>query len=388
MSDEFNTENIQIGNYNFDVSKYFFNADIIRLIIIIFIIISFIVNVLYFITSLKTKFKDEILQINLILTRNILFINFLHKFSYLYEWVLQNVDNESSLYANKDNGEIGTIENKDDKNYFRIGGLLVGNMYKMEACKAQGFFLVFTSLSQDIIINIFFYLINKTTKLKSKIIYRFLIFAGYLFPIIFAVVYLVIGGFGLNDKFCFIKKYTFDDTKSISGKQTRYKLESKFLPLICLFYLIRIINIIISSGFLYKIVRYITKNKLKKMYIFKACAFLSVQIITILFGIIYRLGGMINNKFSRDFVDTFLIVNTIDGVIFPVVCYFSNNMYRSLCCKNEDDNQTDGFLSGDSDDNDVTTNNITTLQNQTKAGDKTGTTIVKDNKNNFSLSYD
>ena len=38
MSDEFNTENIQIGNYNFDVSKYFFNADIFRLIIIIFIL--------------------------------------------------------------------------------------------------------------------------------------------------------------------------------------------------------------------------------------------------------------------------------------------------------------------------------------------------------------
>ena len=100
MSDKFNIDNIQTGEYNFDVSKYFFNSDRIRLVIIIFIIISFLVNVLYFITSLKTKFKKEIYQINLILTRNILFINFLHIFSYLYEWVLQNVDGESSLFIN------------------------------------------------------------------------------------------------------------------------------------------------------------------------------------------------------------------------------------------------------------------------------------------------
>ena len=384
MVDEFNSTNIEHGNYTFDTSKYFFSGDKTHVVILIYIIISFVFNLLFFIYFIIGKTKK---RINLILMGNILLINFIHTFSYLYEWILQNMDGKNSLYIDKDGKKCGESD-CNNSNYSEIGGLLVGNMGHMEACKTQAFFLVFTSLSQDIIINIFFYLINKTTKLKSKIIYRFLIFAGYLFPIIFAVVYLVIGGFGLNDKFCFIKKYTFDDTKPISGKQTRYKPESKFLPLICLFYLIRIINIIISSGFLYKIVRYITKNKLKKMYIFKACAFLIVQIITILFGIIYRLGGMINNKFSRDFVDTFLIVNTIDGVIFPVVCYFSNNMYRSLCCKNEDDNQTDGFLSGDSDDNDVTTNNITTLQNQTKAGDKTGTTIVKDNKNNFSLSYD
>ena len=44
MVDEFNAKNILKGDYDFDTNKYFFNADIIRIIIIIYIIISFIVN--------------------------------------------------------------------------------------------------------------------------------------------------------------------------------------------------------------------------------------------------------------------------------------------------------------------------------------------------------
>ena len=84
---------------------------------------------------------------------NILIINFVHTFSYLYEWILQNVNNNSSLYI--DNNGIKCVE-PDCKNsdYNRIGGLLVGNMDNMAACKTQAFFLVFSSLSQDIIINI------------------------------------------------------------------------------------------------------------------------------------------------------------------------------------------------------------------------------------------
>ena len=74
MVDEFNAKNILKGDYDFDTNKYFFNADIIRIIIIIYIIISFIVNVFYIITSLKAKakFKKAIHKINLILMGNIL----------------------------------------------------------------------------------------------------------------------------------------------------------------------------------------------------------------------------------------------------------------------------------------------------------------------------
>ena len=379
MSDEFNTENILIGNYNFDVSKYFFNADIIRLIIIIFIIISFIVNVLYFITSLKTKFKDEILQINLILTRNILFINFLHKFSYLYEWVLQNVDNESSLYVNKDNGEIGTIENKDDKNYFRIGGLLVGNMYKMEACKAQGFFLVFTSLSQDILILILFYMINKSTRLSKAKTCIFLS-VGYLCSFIISIIYLSVNGLGLNDKYCFIKKFIFDEKQL----DKPYQMNSNFILMIIIYYLIRLIFIIIICILLYKIVQYIKKNEYGKGYLSRLSSFLLFKIFSIAFGIMYRIGGMINEKFSRDFVDIFLIVNNLDALVFPLFSFFSNNMYLNLCGKKKNDELENVFMLQD---NDVTTNPNATMNNQTRNNDKSGISTPNGNNNNFEVSY-
>ena len=43
MVDEFNANNILKGDYDFDTNKYFFNADIIRIIIIIYIIILIII---------------------------------------------------------------------------------------------------------------------------------------------------------------------------------------------------------------------------------------------------------------------------------------------------------------------------------------------------------
>ena len=374
MSDKFNITNIGKGDYNFDISKYFFNADIIRSVIITFIIISFLVNVLYFITSLKTKFKKEIYQINLILTRNILFINFLHIFSYLYEWVLQNVDGESSLFINKDNNkDFGTKADNNDKDHFQIGGLLVGNMNEMEACKTQGFFLVFTSLSQDILIIILFYMINKSSRLSKTKTYIF-VFVGYLCSFIISIIFLAVDEIGLNDKYCFIKKFIFEGSKT-------YQMNGKFNLMIIIYYVIRLIFIIISICILYKITKYLRKNEYGKGYLIRLSSFLMIQIFTIFFGIIYRIGGIINEKFSRDFVDIFLVVNSLDGIIFPLVSYFSNNMYLNLCGKRTED-ELDIFLSQDPD---VTGN--ATLNNQARNNDKSGISTPNGNNNNFEVSY-
>ncbi len=78
-----------------------------------------------------------------------------------------------------------------------------------------------------------------------------------------------------------------------------------------------------------------------------------------------------------------MIVNTSDGVLFPVVVFFLNNMHKGLCSRNTDDDYNPALLS---DDNDVTTGNVT-LQNQTKNVDKTDITNIKEDQNNFSLSY-
>lgn len=378
MVDEFNYENILKGKYNFDISKYFFGSDPIRVVIIIYIIISFIVNILYLISALKARLQKEIHRINLIIMGSILFINFLHTFSYLYEWVLQNVDDKESLLIDDDGNVCNDDKciNNDDQNFYEIGGLLLGNMDDIGACKVQGFFLVFSALCQDTYINLFFYLVNKSSKLKRKKIFLFL-FIATIFPFVISIIIISIDGLGLNDKYCFIKKFSFDGKK--------YSLYSGFKAIITVYYIYRFINIIISSCLLYRIAKYISANKFGKMYIFKLSSFLIVQIFTVTFGLMYRYGGMISNKFNKTFVNAFLAVNTIDGVIFPLVSYFSNNMYKNLCCQEKNDFNID-FLSADSSDNDITTANMT-LNNQAQTPDKSRMDNTKENQNNFSLSY-
>ena len=102
----------------------------------------------------------------------------------------------------------------------------------------------------------------------------------------------------------------------------------------------------------------------------------------------YRFGGLISAKFSRDFVNVFLVVNTIDGLIFPIFSYFSNNMYKNLCSKETNEEFNVDFLSADDTINDVTQTNIT-LTNQAKSGDKSGISTKNNsqNNNNFNVSY-
>ena len=375
MVDEFNSTNIEHGNYTFDTSKYFFSGDKTHVVILIYIIISFVFNLLFFIYFIIGKTKK---RINLILMGNILLINFIHTFSYLYEWILQNMDGKNSLYIDKDGKKCGESD-CNNSNYSEIGGLLVGNMGHMEACKTQAFFLVFTSLSQDILILILFYMINKSTRLSKAKTCIFLS-VGYLCSFIISIIYLSVNGLGLNDKYCFIKKFIFDEKQL----DKPYQMHSYFILMIIIYYLIRLIFIIISCILLYKIVQYIKKNEYGKGYLIRLSSFLLLQIFSIAFGIMYRIGGMINEKFSRDFVDIFLIVNNLDALVFPLFSFFSNNMYLNLCGKKKNDELENVFMLQD---NDVTTNPNATMNNQTRNNDKSGISTPNGNNNNFEVSY-
>ena len=249
----------------------------------------------------------------------------------------------------------------------------------MEACKAQGFFLVFTSLSQDILILILFYMINKSTRLSKAKTCIFLS-VGYLCSFIISIIYLSVNGLGLNDKYCFIKKFIFNEKQL----DKPYQMHSYFILMIIIYYLIRLIFIIISIILLYKIVQYIKKNEYGKGYVIRLSSFLLLQIFSIAFGIMYRIGGMINEKFSRDFVDIFLIVNNLDALVFPLFSFFSNNMYLNLCGKKKNDELENVFMLQD---NDVTTNPNATMNNQTRNNDKSGISTPNGNNNNFEVSY-
>ena len=57
---------------------------------------------------------------------------------------------------------------------------------------------------------------------------------------------------------------------------------------------------------------------------------LLVQLVTITVGIIYRISSYVSNKFSANFSGAYLILNTIDGVLFPLSFLISNGMHRIL----------------------------------------------------------
>lgn len=73
---ESNSVNLKNGTYEYDISQYFFGEDPILVILIIYIIISFIANFFYLISYIKAKTKREEIRKSMILMLNILLINF------------------------------------------------------------------------------------------------------------------------------------------------------------------------------------------------------------------------------------------------------------------------------------------------------------------------
>ena len=157
------SEEIGKGDYDFFSVESFFASDIIRIFKIINIFISFLLNLLYIISYIKTKLRKKQPQKNnlsfsFILILSILTSNFLHAFSFLIEWMIYVENNYYELIT--------------DNNIYHIGGLLIGNpSNSMTMFSIQGLLMIFSSLSQDVLINIFFYFMDNTeipdkTKLK------------------------------------------------------------------------------------------------------------------------------------------------------------------------------------------------------------------------------
>ena len=301
------TQEIINGNYSFfSVVSFFGFDDGIRLIQIIYIIISFILNLIIFVILCKRKNKKY--SIALQLNSNLLIINFIHTFAYLLNWVVK-FDQAHKIW---DNGKS-----------YDIGGLLIGNPKNhFGMCLTQGFLLIFSSMSQDMFINIFFYIINKSSIITKKNLTLLCYSLGYFCPFLYALIHLIFGGIGLNDRYCYIKKFEFEDID--------YSFNQWFRPLIIILYTIRGINFIINIISLIKIIKYVYSHNLTYMYILKSSVLLIIQIITITIGIIYRM----SNIFKLDnttFSNLFLIINTIDGILFPLSFCLSNRVFCNLC---------------------------------------------------------
>lgn len=356
------TKEIINGNYSFFTAANFFGFnDGIRLIKIIYIIISFFLNLMIFIILCKRKNKNY--SIALKLNSNLLMINFIHTFAYLLNWVIFFDKPYKLEYNNK---------------FYDIGGLLIGNpKNNFGMCQTQGFLLIFSSMSQDMFINIFFYIINKSS-IITKRSFSFLCYSlGYLFPFLYSLVYLIFGGIGLNDRYCYIKKFEFENTG--------YSFNQWFRTLIVLLYTIRGINFIINIISLIKIIKYVYSHNLTYMYILKSSVLLIIQIITISIGIIYRM----SNLFEVDnitFSNLFLCLNTIDGILFPLSFCLSNRIFCNLC----NPKYLESSLNSLSDEPDDFMNiNKSTISGPINSNDNDTSYAMIDlnNDNNFDLSF-
>ena len=312
------TDDISQGNYNFFSVGSFFVEDAVRLIKILHIFASFILNLLYIISYIKIKHSKRIHNKNsfsFILIINILIANFIHTFSFLLNWM---------KFIKNDYWEFN-----DNSKLYRVGGLLIGNpLNKMETCKIQGFLMIYSSLSQDLLINIFFYIIDRgeiPEKFKFQII---LIIFSFFIPLLFSFIYLITNNIGINERYCHIKKFYFKDNA--------YHFNKSFIALTSVLYSFRGINLIISCVFLYRIIKSVKLDEYNKIYFLRIAIILITQILAISLEIINVIFEQtIGYDYRYIFSDLFLIMNTFDGIIFPLIISFSNSTYSNLFCKKE-----------------------------------------------------
>jgi hypothetical protein len=171
---------------------------------------------------------------------------------------------------------------------------------------------------------------------------------------------LLVGALGINDRFCYVNKYKFNKTDN------KYELYSGFEACVTLVYAIRAINLIFSFYIIIKILKYIMKKKLKLSYIFKISSILLVQLVTITIGVIYRISSYFSKKFSVNFSGVYLILNTMDGVLFPLSFIISSGMHKILYKLftgkawggNEEEEEVDDYPNKDEDDDDINDTNM------------------------------
>ena len=349
MSD---TKNITDPNYSVYSINSFFGIGIpIRLVILIYIFLSFILNLIIVITILTTKRAKY--SISFLITGSILFVNFIHTASYLFEWVIQS-DDISYKVPIEEITEDTDIENSNlNQNkieYITVGGLLIGNINNFGWCTAQSILLVSSSMSQDILINIFYYICNMPRHPNNLKVILVLLLLGVGFPTGFALFYYYFDILGINEQFCYVKLFK----THVTGNYVDYNLFGDVDNFIILIYLIRLINFIICWRLFYRILKYIRSAKLNMIYILKSSPFLVIQLFTILIGIVYHVLFTFfkTSKNLYIFSYIYLILTTVDGILFPIAYSLSNDIYTSLWKKikgeltkeEEDDDSIDYFL--------------------------------------------
>ena len=311
-----------ISNYEYDCDFNFFlpNYDYSRLFIIIFIGISLILNV-FIVYIICGNRRNRDFSLSGSLTLIILFVNFCHKVMYLFNWVIKN-----------DNTE---IELETDKSRKNVGALLFGNPSNFGKCKIQGMFLIFFSISQDILINIFCGFINSEVKEKKALFKILLFFAGFIFPGAVAVCFYGVELIGINEKFCHISKYTFN-IDNTNNNIIEYNEEEYYGFYKAIIFFIRGINFIITLLYIIRAIKYIKNSDKKDKKRERLISSLSVVVIaclSLLIEIIFKILFFINSDFEETILMTiYLLLNSLDCILLPLAFSIKHYIFIYLCC--------------------------------------------------------
>ena len=312
----FTNNNIENPNYVFLNAKNFFLGfqDGYRLIIIIYLFLSFLLNLFIFFTIFKYKSNKQ-LSFSGIITCNILIINLFHTLSYIFNWVLKN--NETTT--------------KIDNNIINVGALLTSNPSDFTLCSIQGCFLIFFSLCQEYLINLLLGYIIWDGKKNKPIFILIFVLLGYIFPVCFVAVFAMNGFIGINEKYCFFAKYSFD----INLEKGSVKYDNNYGYNLCqiVYFAIRSLNFIITIIFLIKLF-FIYKNEnnvQKKETLFSSLPTGIVICLTSCIEIIFRILFIVSKENESKFIGLYLLLNTIDSFLLPLSFIIVYKLYQFLC---------------------------------------------------------
>ena len=321
MFENFSKNSIYNKDYNYFSVKNFFGGrdDPSRLIILIFILLSFVLNVIIiYILSFYRKKRDFSLSGSL--TLNILIVNFLHTLSYILNWIIRNDE------INND------IENNNSD--IEVGALLKGNPSDFGFCQAQGFLLIFLSLSQDIIIIIFLAFINIEKRRRKKFLASIiLILGGYISPLLITIYFYYFDLIGINEKFCYISKYLFSIDNGTN--EVLYEKENNYKSLISIIFALRFSNFILAIILVRKAFNYIkiAKNPDKKKEILKySLPVVLVTFFTLCIDLIFKIISIIDNKLEEKYIEIYVVLSSIDSILLPLAFSIRHNIYIYFCC--------------------------------------------------------
>ena len=226
-----------------------------RIIIIIFIILSFVLNLIICISIFLSRNKSVSIIIRL--TLSILITNFIHILSYIFQWVTckKEITNSRDIFEKYE----------------------INLLFNYSFCEVQAFMILMSSLIQDYLIIIFFFMVNNKEIINIKYI-NFFNLLGILFPIILSVVFLLNNALGINDDFCYIKKL---DNFYVEEKSNNY---------------------------------------------FKKLSILIIQLFKLFVIIIYRIPSLFLAEYPDFLQKLYNILSTVDGVLMPLAFILSNDI--------------------------------------------------------------